>query len=221
MKTRRIQRSPFEILAVPVLSDNFVYLVCRGRKAVLVDAGEAAPVRRALEENGLELTRILTTHRHADHTAALPELRSVVTGEENAIGTVEALAVPGHTSGDTAWYFPEAGALFTGDCLINGACGRPMDGTAAQLFASLQKIKQLPDGTLIFGGHDYLDENLRFGRMVEPDNMDIRARLELYRTDPAAALFVTLAEEKKTNVFLRVASGEEFAALRTKKDRSF
>jgi hydroxyacylglutathione hydrolase len=219
MKIQRIQRTPFEILAVPVLSDNFVYLVCRNRAAILIDAGEAGPIRKALENNNLQLTQILITHRHADHTAALPELRSAVTGKEEAVGTVEALAVPGHTAGDTAWYFPEAGALFTGDCLINGACGRPMDGTAAQLYDSLQKIKQLPDETLILGGHDYLDENLRFGLTVEPDNADLRARLELYRTDPAAALFVTLAEEKKTNVFLRVASGEEFAALRTQKDK--
>ena len=102
--------------------------------------------------------------------------------------------------------------------MINGACGRLLGGTAEQLFNSLQMIKKLPDETRIFGGHDYLVDNLAFAAAVEPENADVPARLELYRKDPAAALFATLAEEKQTNPFLRVDTVENFTELRRKKD---
>jgi len=220
MKLTHIPRGETAILAVPVLSDNFVYLICRAGQAVLIDAGDAAPVRKALKENNLQLRDIRLTHHHGDHTAGHATLRGDLIQENpEAAGPVEAIPVPGHTAEDTAFYFPEAAAVFTGDCLINGACGRPLGGTAAQLFDSLQRIAALPDDTLVFGGHDYLEENMQFGLLHEPDNADIRARLDLYRCDPAAALFVTLAEEKRTNLFLRAASAKEFAALRREKDR--
>lgn len=218
--TWRINRPPFEILVVPVLQDNLVYLVCRGGRAVLIDAGAADPVRRALKKNKLVLTDILLTHRHADHTAGEREVRSLIDrGEGRVEATVDSLPVPGHTAGDTAWYFPEARALFTGDALINGACGRPIEGSAAQLYESLQRINALPGDTLILGGHDYLDENLRFGLAIDAGNAAIRARLDLYRRDPAAALFVPLDEERRTNVFLQAQSAGEFATLRQAKNR--
>ncbi len=215
-----IVRGNQTLLAVPVLDDNYVYLVCRNRQAVLIDAGEAAPVQRALDRYDWTLRDIRLTHHHGDHRAGYDELiRRQEARDPAAAGPVEAIPVPGHTAGDTAFYFPEAGAVFSGDCLINGACGRVFGGTAAQLFESLQRIAALPDQTLVFGGHDYLEDNLRFGLHIEPENADIRSRLELYGRDPAAALFVSLAEERKTNPFLRAASVEEFTALRNAKDR--
>ncbi|MBT8045988.1 MAG: hypothetical protein KJN67_02365, partial [Pontiella sp.] len=116
------------------------------------------------------------------------------------------------------YYFPELTMLFAGDTLINGACGRILDGTPEQLFSSLQRIKQLPDETRILGGHDYLIDNMEFARMVEPENADVQARTDRYQADPASAIFVTLAEEKRTNPFLRVDSLEAFAELRRRKD---
>ncbi len=221
MKPVRIQRGPFQIIAIPVLSDNFVYLICRDGQAVLIDAGEAPPVRRVLEENRLCLRKILVTPRHADHIAALADLqREVVDEAAEAAGPVEVISAPGHTADDVVFYFPEARAVFTGDTLINGACGRPLGGSAEQLFDSLQRIKKLPDETLVFGGHDYLDENLRFGLKMESANKSINDRLRRYHADPAAGLFVPLVEEKKTNPFLRAAGVKEFTALRHAKDRS-
>ncbi len=218
MKTARIENGACEILAVPVLGDNVVYLVCRAGQAVLIDAGEAAPVREALAENGLTLRQIFITHSHGDHLFGLEELNGeILDADPAAAGPVEIFSAPGHTADGKMFYFPDAAALFTGDTLINGACGRPSDMKA--LFQSLEKIKTLPAETLIFGGHDYLDENLRFGLSIEPENAAIQTRLEQYRRDPATALFVSLDEELKTNVLLRAESPETFRQLREAKNR--
>jgi hydroxyacylglutathione hydrolase len=229
MKTTRFRVKDYEILAVPVLNDNFDYLVCHDGAAVLIDAGEAKPVFRALDENDVQLQKILITHTHHDHIGGCRAIQdrlgvqSVSPGVEESefslLGTRgRSISTPGHMSVHKCYYFPELGVLFSGDTLINGACGRLLGGTAEQLFTSLRMICALPDETRIFGGHDYLVDNMEFALSIEPDNKDVKARLALYPTDPAGAIFVTLAEEKKTNPFLRVHSVAEFAALRLSKD---
>lgn len=220
----------YEVLAVPVLRDNWVYLVCRDGEAVLIDAGEAQPVFQALEENDLRLQKLLITHTHPDHIGGCRAIQdrlgvqSASPGVEPAdvpmLGTVcRSISTPGHMAVHKCYYFPELGILFAGDTLINGACGRLLGGTAAQLFSSLRKICERPDDTRIFGGHDYLVDNMEFALTVEPNNEDAKARLDLYRRDPSSAIFATLAEEKKTNPFLRVDRLEAFAQLRKLKDR--
>ncbi len=229
MQTTRFLFGEIEVLAVPVLRDNFAYLVCRGDAAVLVDAGEAKPVFQALENNHLRLQKILVTHTHHDHIGGCREIQDRL-GVQSTSPAVESgdlpmletsccsISTPGHMAVHKTYHFPELGILFTGDTLINGACGRLLGGTAEQLFSSLRKICELPDETRIFGGHDYLVDNMEFALSVEPNNEDAKARLDLYRTDPAAAIFATLAEEKKTNPFLRVDSVEKFTAMRKRKD---
>ena len=229
MKVSQFQFGDYEVLAVPVLHDNFVSLVCRGGEAVLVDAGEAKPVFSALEGNGLRLQKLLITHTHHDHIGGCRAIQDrlgvqstspgIASGTSSMLGTVcQSISTPGHTALHKIYHFPELKILFTGDTLINGACGRLLGGTAEQLFASLRKICELPDDTRIFGGHDYLVDNMDFALSLEPGNADMQARLDLYRADPATAIFATLAEEKKTNPFLRVDTVEAFAALRKRKD---
>ena len=229
MKTTRFQFGPFEALAIPVLVGTFAHCVCRGGQAILVDAGEAGPVFRVLEREKLQLLEMLITHTHYDHVGgcrAIQDRLGVLArspgGEEcelSMLGTrCRIVSTPGHTAVHKSYYFPEPGIVFTGDALINGACGRLLGGTAEQHFSSLRRICELPDETRVFGGHDYLVENMRFALKVEPDNTDVQERLDLYRTDPAAALFATLAEEKRTNPFLRVDTVEAFAELRSRKD---
>ena len=229
MKIHRFQFGEYEVLAVPVLSDNFDYLVCRDGQAVLIDTGEAKPIFKALEQEHLQLLEGFITHTHHDHVGgcrAIQERLGILFAspaleerDHNVLGSFcRSISTPGHMAVHKTYCFPELGILFPGDTLMNGACGRLLGGTAEQLFDSLQWIKTLPDETRIFGGHDYLAENMKFALSVEPDNEDVRARLELYRNDPAAAIFATLAEEKKTNSFLRVDSLEAFAELRRRKD---
>ncbi len=229
MQIPRFQIGDYEVLAVPVLYDNYVYLVCRDGQAVLIDAGEAQPVFQTLEQESLQLLDVLITHQHHDHVGGCREIQDrlgvqstspgVEAGEFEMLGTsYRSISTPGHTYVHKVYYFPELAMLFAGDTLINGACGRILDGTAEQLFNSLQKIRQLPDDTRILGGHDYLVDNMAFAKMVEPDNTDVKARIERYQKDPASAIFTTLEEEKKTNPFLRVDSLEAFTELRRRKD---
>lgn len=224
MKTRspyiQIERNGDTVIVVPVLQDNFIYLLCRGDDAVVIDAGEVKPVEVVLGDRGLLLRAALLTHKHGDHAAGYTRMQQLVQGQGTSVpGPFEELLLPGHTDEDVGFYFPVPGVVFTGDCLINGACGRVLGGSFDELFASLQRIKQLPADTLVCGGHDYLLDNLRFAQSREPGNDAIRARQARYGQDPASAIFVTLAEEVITNPFLRVPDLAAFIALRKAKDR--
>ncbi len=230
MKTTQFSFGEHEVLAVPVLHDNFVFFVCRNGQAVLIDAGDAKPIFQTLETKNLQLLDVLITHTHHDHVGGCRAIQDrlgvqstspgVEAREFSVLGTVcRPISTPGHVAVHKCYHFPELDILFTGDTIINGACGRIIDGTAEQLFGSLQLIKQLPDETRIFGAHDYLADNMEFALAVEPGNADVQARLELYRNDPAAAIFATLAEEKATNPFLRAETAEQFAELRARKDQ--
>lgn len=217
------------ITAVRVLSDNFSFLVRRAGEAVAVDPGEAAPLIRALDGEGLRLRQILVTHHHGDHIGGCRALSQrygapVAAPDDPRIPGADVrladsasfsscgmewtvLATPGHTRSHLSFYVQSAGAVFSGDALINGACGRLFEGTAEQMAASLRRIAALPDGTRVFGGHDYLEQNMRYALTVEPDNRDCRARLEAYGgLRPQDAVFALLLEEKKTNPFLRAQS---------------
>jgi len=230
MKETRFQFDEYEVLAVPVLQDNFVYLVSREGRSVLIDAGEAGPVFSVLEKENLQLLEVLITHTHHDHIGGCRAIQDrlgvlstspgVESREKTVLGTVcRSLSTPGHTSLHKCYYFPGPGILFSGDTIINGACGRILGGTAEQLFDSLRMIAQLPDQTRVFGGHDYLIDNLEFALSIEPDNPDMHARRDLYHRDPPAAIFATLGQEKRTNPFLRVKTLDEFIRLRQAKDR--
>ncbi|MFU8780247.1 MAG: MBL fold metallo-hydrolase [Kiritimatiellia bacterium] len=216
-----IQRGNYRVVCIPVLQDNFVYLVCRGKHALVIDAGAVVPVLDYLRANNLYVCDVLLTHRHGDHAAGYAQLCRHISRDvaHSGLGPVEVLSLPGHTADDAGFYFPDAGVVFTGDCLINGACGRVLGGSIEDLYNSLQRIKRLPADTLVLGGHDYLADNLRFGLDVDTGNPAIQARLARYASDPTGALFVPLAEEMASNPFLRAPDFAAFAALRASKDR--
>ncbi len=233
-----------KIEPVPVLSDNISWILADSSgRAVVVDAGEAEPIRRALVRLGLELDALLLTHHHADHTAAAAELagdrpvfgprgipavtRPVSEGDTIPVGEA-ALAVwhtPGHTLDHLCYLAP--GLVLTGDTLFGGGCGRLFEGTAAQMHRSLRRLAELPLDTVVLCGHEYTASNLRFASLVEPDNPDIVTRLELSRRATARGRLSvpsTIAEELATNPFLRsdlspVRSAVASAAGRTPADQ--
>ncbi|MBD3391793.1 MAG: hydroxyacylglutathione hydrolase [Chitinivibrionales bacterium] len=247
------------IAAVRIGADNCAYVLADGRAAAVVDPGDAHPVSRFLQQHGLSLSHILLTHMHGDHTAGAAalkrETRCRVIGPSGgglsggvderaregatwAIGSYEvrALETPGHTAGDISYHVPALHAVFTGDTMFVAGCGRLFGGSAETMWRSLQKIAALGDDTLVYPGHDYTEENLRFAVRVEPENYAVNKRLlEIRsvagRSEPAVPSPMGL--ERMTNPFLRAgdpsmkkALGMEratdaqvFAELRKRKDR--
>ena len=235
------------IAILPILKDNYAYILTDGSgSAAVIDPGDAAPVIDFLEKSNLKLSYILNTHHHGDHTAGNRALQQryrasivapareagkidgvdvAVTAETgwrwDAIA-VRVLETPGHTLGWACYYIPAEKALFTGDTLFSLGCGRLFEGTAAQMWQSLTAIMALPDDTQIYCGHEYTLSNAKFCLHVEPDNADLKARVaeaEALRAQNRPTLPVSLAREKKTNVFLRAESAARFAELRAMKDR--
>jgi len=221
------------IAAIPAFKDNYIWLLHRDGRAVVVDPGDAGPVKVALTTMGLSLEAILITHHHADHCGGIPELLAMagqipvfgpaaesITGISTPLSGGEALPlpgiglelqvlpVPGHTRGHLAYQGSWEGrsVLFCGDTLFGAGCGRLFEGTPAQMAASLGRLAALPAETAVFCAHEYTATNLGFAAAVEPDNPDIARRIlqvESLRAQGLATVPSTLAEELRTNPFLR------------------
>lgn len=236
-----------EVVQVPVLSDNYVYLAhdaASGETAV-VDPAVAEPVLAAAAARGWRITAILNTHWHPDHVGAnlaikeatgcaitgptgeaakIPGLdRAVREGDEVRIGTSfgRVIDVPGHTAGHNAYHFAADAVLFCGDTLFAMGCGRLFEGTPDQMFASLGKLMALPDDTLVYCAHEYTASNGRFALTVEPDNAELRSRMEQVIAARGAGrptVPSTIALERATNPFTRAGSVDELAVRRSAKD---
>ena len=214
------------VVAVPCLKDNFAYLVIDGGQAAVVDPGEAEPIEAALARESVQLVAVWATHHHPDHVGGLAALAAkrpgleVVAGEVDAekfagvtrrlkdgevfpFGSLQVRAIhnPGHTLG--AISFVVGDAVFTGDTLFGGGCGRVFEGDAAMMHASLMKLAALPPETRVYFGHEYTESNLKFAAAVEPDNPDIATRAAELVTPSTPS---TIALERATNPFLRAAA---------------
>lgn len=225
---------------IPTLTDNYSYVISRGQDAMLIDCGDAAPVVHFLKKNNLNLKYILCTHHHWDHIDGLPELKRVypdapiyapakdryripsaehdLEDQMNLLDTeIIVIETPGHTLNHVVFYLPGLKALFSGDTLFSGGCGRLFEGTPAQMFASLQKLKALPDKTLIYAGHEYSETNMKFALLMEPDNQKFLARLKeitALKENGRPSLPISLKAEKAINIFLQAETVQEFARLR-------
>jgi hydroxyacylglutathione hydrolase len=212
-----------EVIVLPALEDNYIYLCVNGSNAAVVDPAEAGLVLRELDRRKLTLTHILVTHDHHDHVAGVPELQEktgaqVVSGGGpfQALGVkFEILPTPGHTASHISFYSRDAGVLFCGDTMFCAGCGRLFGLDPALMYRSLQLLAALPDDTKVYCGHEYTRDNLRFAASVEPGNADVARRLRELKTPSVPS---TIGLEKKTNPFVRSRSVEEIADRRRRKD---
>ncbi|MBA4782922.1 MAG: hydroxyacylglutathione hydrolase [Rhizobiales bacterium] len=195
-----------------------------------IDAPETTAIEQALAENGWTLTHIMTTHHHFDHVEGHAALKAkygctviapaseaakipgvditVKDGDRFAFGNiqVEVIETPGHTLGQVNYFLPEAKVAFTGDTLFALGCGRIFEGSAAQMWGSMQKLMRLPPETAIYCGHEYTLANAKFAVSVDPENAELRQRaseIEALRAAGKPTLPTTLAIELRTNPFLR------------------
>jgi hydroxyacylglutathione hydrolase len=226
-----------DVIPIPALKDNYIWLL-RGRGGVhcaVVDPGDASPVLEYLQSANLQLTDILITHHHADHTAGISGLKQVFPGSRvygprheaqqiehrlsqgAKVNLVEldlefqVLDIPGHTLGHIAYYSRGQSLLFCGDTLFSVGCGRLHEGTAEQMYASLQQLAGLPGGTAAYCGHEYTMKNIAFARQVEPHNGALwafeRQAMQL-RHAQKPTLPTRLCDELAVNPFLRAHTAD-------------
>jgi hydroxyacylglutathione hydrolase len=209
------------ITGIKALKDNYIWMIGKNDndQVVIVDPGEEEPVIAVLEKLNVKLSGILITHHHWDHTNGAAGLQAKYdipvfwskdryAGEEIILPGLKLqfriLSIPGHTLDHVAYY--GHGALFCGDTLFTGGCGRIFEGTALQMYRSLAAIVNLPDDTQIYCGHEYTQANLKFAKMIEPENTDLLKRIhqtDSLREQGLPTVPALLSAEKKTNPFLR------------------
>jgi len=236
-----------EIIRIPVLSDNYVWLVHEPEsgETMVVDPAVAEPVLAEAAKRGWTITQIWNTHWHPDHTggnAAIKEATGChVTGPEAEreriptldtfvkegdtvkLGNVVAdvIDVPAHTAGHIAFYIPSEKVAFVGDTLFAMGCGRLFEGTAEQMYENMRKLEALPDDTKIYCAHEYTQSNGEYALVAEPDNLALKERMAevlTLRSRGEATVPTTIGQERATNPFMRAASAAELGARRTAKD---
>jgi hydroxyacylglutathione hydrolase len=243
---------------IPTFGDNYTYLIAceETGEAAVVDAPEDAPVIRRVEQTGARVTKILSTHHHPDHSMANPKLAEkygvpvyghasdsgrlpgltdgLEEGDTVTVGhrTARILHIPAHTTGHIAYVFDDAEAVFSGDTLFAGGCGRLFEGTPEMMYTALQeKLGRLPGNMRVYCGHEYTESNLAFAVHAEPDNAAAKEKLERVRkirankapdwhdaTPAEMTIPSTLAEEHATNPFMRAKDAAELGRLRKMKD---
>jgi hydroxyacylglutathione hydrolase len=233
---------PAQTRLFPCRSDNYGVLLHdpeTGATAA-IDAPEAAPIEAALEATGWKLTDILVTHHHADHTDGIMALKdkykcrvvapaaeaakipgvdeTVREGDKVTVGklTANVIETPGHTNGHITFWFHADKLAFAGDTLFAIGCGRVIEGTMPMMWKSLLKLRDLPDDTQVYCGHEYTAANIKFAKTIEPNNKALLAReaqatQQLAKGEPTIP--VTIGDEKKANVFLRADVPEVAASL--------
>ena len=233
---------------MPILSDNYAWLLREAASGAvaIVDPADADAVSAAIDAAGGRLDLILLTHHHPDHTAGtdavrarygcpvigaaadahrLPRLDQAVEGGDTiAFGhaTARIIDTPGHTRGHIAYVFPDGDVLLAGDTLFSLGCGRLLEGTAAEMYASLQMLAALPGDTLVCCGHEYTQSNARFALSVDPTNEALQAQSADITRKRAAGLATVpsrLSDELLANPFLLARSAGELATIRAAKDR--
>lgn len=233
----------YQVDAIPALNDNYIWCIrdTASNGAVIVDPGEAQPARDFLERNDLTLEAVLLTHHHPDHSHGVIKLvgnddipvygpadspykeithplsqGDTLTWRELSF---DVLAVPGHTLDHIAFNsisprLPQP-VTFCGDALFACGCGRLFEGEPAQMRASLTKLREWPDNTLVCCGHEYTRANVAFALAVNPEDAELAAyqkQVEQLLESGQPTVPTTLGHECRFNPFLRWDAPEVVSA---------
>lgn len=236
-----------EVVRIPVLSDNYVWLLhdSVSGETVAVDPAVAQPVLDAAAARGWTIGQIWNTHWHGDHVGGNAGIKAatgcIITGpaaEAEKIGTLDrqvgegdrvrigdhlatVMAVPAHTAGHIAYHLADDRIIFVGDTLFAMGCGRLFEGSAAQMFANMGRFAALPDDTIVYCAHEYTLANGRFALTVEPGNVALSQRVaavEAARARGEATVPTSIALERDTNIFMRARDVAQLAQRRAAKD---
>ena len=224
-----------KIIPLPAFTDNYIWAIVYGNSCVVVDPGDSSPVFNFLESNNLDLESILITHHHFDHTGGMLALAKkydcpvygpsgdhiegltskVSEGDEITIFNFKfkIFETPGHTLDHIAYFHSsdKGSCLFCGDTLFSGGCGRLFEGTAEDMFSSLNKFISLPDETLVFCAHEYTQSNLKFALSINPSNLDLikySKKVNELRSNSEITLPSNIGLEKKINPFFLLSDKE-------------
>lgn len=230
--------------SINAFNDNYIWVIrSNNNSCAVVDPGDASPVIAYLAAHKLKLDAILITHHHKDHTAGLAELSrqfpgidiigpaaeniahltTFVNNKDNikVLGQIfKVLSLPGHTLGHVAYV--GQGLLFCGDTLFSAGCGRLFEGSAEQMYLSLEKLADLPDDTKIYCAHEYTLANLNFSLAVEPKNKNTKAyqqKVIKLRAENKPSLPSSLRQEKLINPFLRCHQSSVIEAVKDKTEQ--
>ena len=192
-----------KIEIIKCLKDNYAYLIIdeKNQDACVVDPSETKPVISFVENKKINLKYILNTHHHYDHVGGNLELKKRYNckvigfiGDKDRIPEIDILVkdnqiwkkdnfeakiyhIPGHTTGHIAYHFFKEKKIFTGDTLFSLGCGRIFEGTYEQMFNSLNKIKELPQETEIYCGHEYTLQNSNFCLANDSKNLKLKEKI--------------------------------------------
>ena len=236
-----------KIQIIPCLQDNYSYLIIdkKNNTACVIDPSEADPIIEYLENNNIKLKFILNTHHHYDHVGGneklkekygarivgykgdkdrIPKIDTLVDDQETWIYEnfeAKVIHVPGHTLGHVCFYFYKEQSVFTGDTLFSLGCGRIFEGTHSQMFNSLMKLKELPQNTKVYCGHEYTKQNSNFCIAHDKNNENLKAKIDDIKIKLKAGMSTipsTIKDELECNIFLRSHNVETFSKLRDLKD---
>jgi hydroxyacylglutathione hydrolase len=221
-----------EINIIDALSDNYIYLIRNESKNItsVIDPGESAPVINFLNNRGWHLDEIVNTHHHHDHIGGNAKLLEIYKSkliapvyDKSRISHIDELVsdndliniagtktrvihTPGHTLGHVCFYMADEKCLFSGDTIFFLGCGRVFEGTMDQMWASLIRLRILPDDTLVYCGHEYTLSNAKFAIHIDPHNQLLRetcTEIKNKRAKDIPTIPFELGREKIINPFLR------------------
>ncbi|PIE63498.1 MAG: hydroxyacylglutathione hydrolase [Desulfobacter postgatei] len=206
-------------------ADNMGYLAYSEKSCIAIDPGAPEDMVKFATEKNIPIDIVTNTHTHADHTQGNNALLSRTNAQFIDCTTLshgqvldlkdttglEVMLTPGHTMDSLC--FKGEGFIITGDTLFNATVGNCFSGDLESFFNSLTLLMALPGETLVYAGHDYVLDSLKYAKIIEPDNPDLDGYLSSYNPDHVVS---RMSEELKVNPYLRFNTSSMIERLKEK-----